>query len=290
MRYDGVVFRPPSEANSLLIQATVGCPHNKCTFCGMYKHKRFRIRKVTDINQDLESGYKIYGPGVKSIFFPDGNSIIIKTAQLIEILNYARQLFPDLERITVYGAAKYVMLKSVVELVALRQAGLSRIHSGMETGDEIILKNIQKGCTPDEIIQAGLRVKQAGIELSQYILVGIGGTARWREHAIESAGVLNAFDPDFIRLRTYVPVKQAPLWSEYAAGRFILPGPHQALAEIRLMIEHLNVTSHIVSDHVSNYCNISGKLPEDKAELLAELDAAGNIPEDHFRPALISNL
>ncbi|MBF0551752.1 MAG: radical SAM protein [Deltaproteobacteria bacterium] len=290
MRYDGVVFRPPSEANSLLIQATVGCPHNKCTFCGMYKHKRFRIRKVADIKEDLDSGYKIYGLGVKSIFFPDGNSIIIKTAQLIEILNYARQLFPDLERITVYGAAKYVMFKSVAELVALRQAGLSRIHSGMETGDEIILKNIQKGCTPDEIIQAGLRVKQAGIELSQYILVGIGGTARWREHAIESARVLNAFDPDFIRLRTYVPVKQAPLWSEYTAGRFTLPSPHQALAEIRLMIEHLNVTSRIVSDHVSNYCNISGKLPEDKAELLAELDAAGNIPEDQFRPALISNL
>ncbi|MBF0495544.1 MAG: radical SAM protein [Deltaproteobacteria bacterium] len=290
MRYDGVVFRPPSEANSLLIQATVGCPHNKCTFCGMYKHKRFRIRKVADIKQDLESGYKIYGPGVKSIFFPDGNSIIIKTAQLIEILNYARQLFPDLERITVYGAAKYVMLKSVAELVALRQAGLSRIHSGMESGDEIILNNIQKGSTPDEIIQAGLRVKQAGIELSQYILVGIGGTARWREHALKSAGVLNAFDPDFIRLRTYVPVKQAPLWSEYVAGRFTLLGPHQALAEIRLMIEHLNVTSHIISDHVSNYCNISGKLPEDKAELLAELDAAGNIPEAHFRPALISNL
>lgn len=202
MRYEGTVYRPPSEANSLLIQATIGCPHNKCTFCGMYKQQKFRIRKVNEIKEDLWMARDYYGDWIRTIFFPDGNTIIMKTKDLVEIFEFAHHLFPRLERITVYGSARFIVLKTLVELKQLRAAGLKRIHSGMETGDDYLLQKIQKGTTAEQLIQAGRLVKEAGIELSEYILVGIGGRQYTIEHAVNSAVVLNAIDPDFIRLRT----------------------------------------------------------------------------------------
>jgi len=291
MRYEGTIYRPPSEANSLLIQATIGCPHNKCTFCQMYKGTRFRLRPVEEIKEDLAMARDYYGDGVYSIFFPDGNTIIMKTEQLEEIFLYARQLFPHLQRITVYGSARFVNKKSLQELLRLKDAGLTRVHTGMESGDDVTLEKIQKGVTSAEIIEAGLKLKEAGLQTSEYYLVGIGGLERTQEHALESARVLSAISPDFIRLRTFVPVPHTPLYEDYRQGRFKLLSPHQALREVRLLVENLQCdNSMVLSDHVSNYWDVQGLIPRDREEMLADLDQAFLIDESRFRPPEISRL
>jgi radical SAM superfamily enzyme YgiQ (UPF0313 family) len=291
LRYEGTVYRPPSEAHSLLIQATIGCPHNKCTFCTMYKDTRFRLRPVHEIKEDLDMARDYYGEGLHSLFFPDGNTIIMKTDQLEEIFLYARQLFPKLQRITVYGSARFVNKKSLEDLQRLKAAGLTRVHTGMESGDDVTLEKIKKGVTSAEIIEAGLKLKQAGIQTSEYYLVGIGGLERTREHALESARVLSAISPDFIRLRTFVPVPNTPLYEDYRQGRFQLLSPHQALQEVRLLVENLECDNSILlSDHVSNYWDVQGIIPRDRQEMLAQIDYALQIDESRFRPPEISRL
>jgi len=284
MRYEGNIYRPPSEANSLLIQATIGCPHNKCTFCSMYKDSSFRIRPVSDIKEDLQSARDYYGEYIESIFFPDGNTIIMKTDQLLEIFKYAHEVFPHLQRITIYGSARFVNKKSQSDLILLKEAGLSRIHMGMESGDDVTLLNIMKGTTSAEIIAAGLKLKNAGIQTSEYYLVGIAGKARWREHAENSARVLSAFSPDFIRLRTFAPEPNTPILADINAGNFQYLSPHEALQEIRVLIENLVCeNSMVLSDHITNYWNIFGLIPRDRDKMLAEIDKALKIDESRFR-------
>lgn len=291
MRYEGTVFRPPSEANSLLIQATIGCPHNKCTFCPMYKGTSFRLRSVTEIMEDIKMAYDYYGNIVKSLFFPDGNTIIMKTSDLVQIFEYAKSLFSDLNRITIYGSARYASKKSLDEFILLHQNGLTRIHMGMESGDDITLAAIQKGATAEQIVDAGCKIRQAGIQLSEYYLVGAGGLNRTREHALESARVLSAIKPEFVRLRTVVPVPGTPLYDEYHRGQFLLLSPHAALQEIRLLIEQIDAEgTTVLSDHVSNYWNVQGILNHDRGAMLAQIDKAITIPEDRFRPAHLSAL
>lgn len=291
MRYEGTVYRPPSEANSLLIQATIGCPHNKCTFCQMYKGTRFRLRPVHEIKEDLAMARDYYGDGIYSIFFPDGNTIIMKTDQLEEIFLYAGELFPKLQRITVYGSARFVNKKSLEDLRRLKAAGLTRVHTGMESGDDVTLERINKGVTSAEIVEAGLKLKQAGLQTSEYYLVGIGGLERTREHALESARVLSQISPDYIRLRTFVPVPNTPLYEEYHQGKFKLLSAHQALQEVRLLVEHLECdNSTVLSDHVSNYWDVQGVIPADRADMLASIDHALQIDEKRFRPPEISRL
>lgn len=283
MRYEGTIYRPPSEAYSLLIQATIGCPHNKCTFCSMYKGTRFRIRSVQEIKEDLRSALDHYGPYIESIFFPDGNTIIMKTDQLLEIFNYAHELFPELKRITVYGSARFVNKKSAEDLVRLKEAGLTRIHTGMESGDDITLQRLNKGTSSEEIISAGLKLKQAGIQTSEYYMVGIAGKERWREHAENSARVLSAFSPDFIRLRTFVPEPDTPIYADVKAGTFQYLSPHEALNEIRVLIENLHCDhSMVLSDHISNYWNVNGLIPDDRDKMLAHIDKALQIDESRF--------
>ncbi len=287
MRYEGTVYRPPSEANSLLIQCTIGCPHNRCTFCAMYKDKKFRIRPVAEIKQDLATAHEYYGDVVKSLFLPDGNTILMKTAELEEILFFARKLFPLLSRITMYGSAQYLNLKSLEELKRLRQAGLDRIHSGMESGDDVTLQKICKGSTAEQIVSAGRKVLEAGMELSEYVLIGIGGLARTREHATESARVLNAINPHFIRLRTLIPMPGTPLYQEYDRGDFQLLSPHQALLETRLFIDNLHVeNTALFSDHHSNYAWVHGRLPKDKQEMMRQIDQLLQMPESEFHSPL----
>ena len=274
MRYEGTVYRPPSEAHSLLIQATVGCPHNRCRFCVMYKNKRFKIRRLDDIFQDLDESAAYYGPRVKTLFLPDGNTIIMKTPSLIKILERASANFPGLERITMYGSARYLALKDLEELIALRRAGLTRIHMGLESGDDETLRRIDKGTDAAGSIAAARKVRQAGIELSAYYLVGIGGRERLIPHARHSADTLNAMAPDFIRLRTYVPLENTPLYDDIQSGLFELPSAHEALEELRILISNLTGPSMIVSDHVSNYLNLTGRLPDDKPEMLSAVESA----------------
>jgi len=284
MRYEGTIYRPPSEAHSLLIQATIGCPHNKCTFCSMYKGSRFKVRPVQEIKEDLLEARNYYGEYIESIFFPDGNTIIMKTDQLADIFNYAHELFPELQRITIYGSARFVNKKSQEDLTLLKKAGLSRIHMGMESGDDTTLQHIKKGTNSEEIIAAGLKLKNAGIQTSEYYLVGIAGKARWKEHAENSARVLSAFSPDFIRLRTFAPEPGTPILEEIQSGTFKYLSPHEALQEIRILVENLHCeNSMVLSDHITNYWNINGLIPRDRDKMLAELDRALKVDESRFR-------
>lgn len=291
MRYEGTVYRPPSEAYSLLIQATIGCPHNKCTFCPLYKSTKFRIRSVEEIKEDLVAARGYYGNSIKSVFFPDGNTIIMKTDDLCQIFAYAYHIFPYLERITIYGSARFVNKKSLEDLRRLKECGLSRIHTGMESGDDLTLERIKKGTDAAGIISAGLKLKEAGIEISEYYLTGIGGLERTREHAINSARVLSSFSPDFIRIRTFVPMPDTPLYEEYRSGQFNLLSPHQALHEVRTLVENLDCKgSLLLSDHIANYCDAYGRLPEDRDSILHEIDETLKLDESQFRPAHLSNL
>jgi radical SAM superfamily enzyme YgiQ (UPF0313 family) len=250
----------------------------------MYKDKKFRIRSVTEIKKDLAAAREYYGDTVRSLFLPDGNTILMKTPELIEILTYARMLFSELSRITMYGSAQFLNLKTAEELAALRVAGLDRIHSGMESGDDVTLQKICKGSTAEQIITAGRKVIEANMELSEYVLIGIGGAERTQEHAVESAKVLNEINPRFIRLRTLMPMPGTPLYEDYLQGRFRLLGPHQALRETRLFIDNLTVNgAELFSDHHSNYAWIHGLLPKQKQEMVGTLDQLLLQPDSHFR-------
>ncbi len=272
MRYEGTVFRPPSEAGSLLIQATIGCPHNKCRFCGMYKEKRFKIRLLRDIHEDLDRAREYYGPYIQTLFLPDGNTIAMKASSLVSILEKARENFPHLERITVYGSARYLLLKKPEELKKLKKAGLSRVHMGLESGDDKTLELMEKGATGAESVLAGKKVTEAGIELSVYYLLGLGGRERLAEHAGHSAEAINAMGPDFIRIRTLRASRGTPLYEDVLEGRFQVPSPQEALKELKILVSGLEGPSMLLSDHILNYLNLTGELPGDKEELLNEIE------------------
>lgn len=288
MRYQGPIYRPPSEADSLLIQATIGCPHNRCTFCMVYKKgPGFRVRDVTEIKEDILNAHDIYGQNIRTLFFPAGNTIVMKTADLCEIILFARNIFPNLERITVYGSSQYIYKKGLKELKRLADAGLSRIHVGLESGDDVILKRIKKGVSSNQQIEAGIWVKDAGIELSEYVILGIGGKDRTMSHAKQTARVLNQIEPDFIRLRTFVPKINTPLLDEVRNGAFKMLGPHEVLQETALLIKDIQALSYLTSDHYTNYINLEGKLPEEKTGFLEKIDAALKRDEQSFRPFFI---
>jgi radical SAM superfamily enzyme YgiQ (UPF0313 family) len=288
LHYEGPIYRPPSEADSLLIQATVGCPHNKCSFCMIYKKgPPYRVRPVADICADIDRAREIYGLRVRTLFFPAGNTIAMPTADLAAICRHARKRFPELARITVYGSSAYIVKKGPDELKALRQAGLSRIHVGLESGDDDVLARIKKGTTAAEQIEAGLMVKAAGIELSEYVILGIGGVARSDAHAMNTAKTLSAIAPDFVRLRTLVPKINTLLLHQIQKGRFRLLTPHQVLAETRLLLERLECATHLASDHYSNYIYLTGDLPADRARLLADIDEALTWERERFRPTVV---
>ena len=288
MRYQGPIYRPPSEADSLLIQATVGCPHNRCTFCLVYKNgPMFSIREAADIKEDILKARDIYGDGIRSIFLPAGNTIAMKTEDLCEILVFAKAVFPEIGRITVYGSSQYIHKKGPRGLKRLAEAGLSRIHVGLESGDDVILKRIKKGTDCREQIQAGKWVMDAGIELSVYVILGIGGKERTEPHAIETAGVLNQIEPDFIRLRTFVPKVNTPLLADVENGVFQMLGPHEVLEETAVLIKGIEAASYLASDHYTNYINLEGRLPKAKRRLLEQIGTALKKDAASFRPFFI---
>ena len=288
MHYEGPIYRPPSEADSLLIQATVGCPYNKCSFCMVYKKgPPYRVRPVEEICEDIREARSLYGAVVQTIFFPAGNTIAMPTEDLAHICRFARRQFPQVRRITVYGSSQYIARKGVKELKVLRDAGLSRIHVGLESGDDEILKRIKKGTNASEQIKAGCFVEEAGIELSEYVVLGLGGEERTAQHAEATARVLNAIGPDFVRLRTLVPKVNTLLLHQINKGRFQLLSPHQVLAETRDLIEGLKCPTILMSDHYTNYINLEGRLPQDKKRLLGEIDQAMMLDEGKFRSLFV---
>ncbi len=285
MRYEGTVYRPPSEAGSLIIQATLACPHNKCAFCAMYKGRKFRVRPMEEIIEDLDMARWAYGPhGVRTIFLADGNTAVLPTDKLVAIGEAAKARFPDLQRITVYGSAKFLVKKSLQEWRQVAAAGITRIHSGLESGDAATLQAINKGVTPEQAVEAYRHVMGAGIELSVYLMVGVAGTERWRAHAMGSAQVLNQAPPTFIRLRTFVPQPGTPWHDRWRAGALTLLSAHEALQETRLLVEQLEGPTTLLSDHVSNFLEISGRIPEEKPAMLAEIDEALGWSLNAFRP------
>ena len=288
MQYEGPIYRPPSEADSLLVQATVGCPHNKCTFCMVYKKgPRFRVRSVEGIEADLLEARRTYGGKVQTLFFPAGNTIAMPTEDLLRICSGARSLFPELKRITVYGSSQYIHQKGLKELIRLRNAGLSRIHVGLESGDDVVLQRIKKGTDSTEQVEAGLWAREAGIELSHYVLLGIGGRERTLAHARETAKVLNAVNPDFIRVRTFLPKVNTLMLHQIGKGRFQLLSPHEVLMELAHIIENLKVTSKIRSDHYTNYLDVSGEMPFHRDRMLAVIRNGLQQDEQVFRPVYV---
>lgn len=290
MRYEGPIYRPPSEADSLLIQATVGCPHNKCTFCMIYKNgPRFRIRPVSDIMEDMDSASKSYGSNVKTLFFPAGNTIAMKTDDLAAICIYARKVFPHLERITVYGSSQYIHKKGRDGLNQLAEAGLNRIHVGLESGNDDVLRHVKKGVDAKRQIEAGQWVVAAGIELSLYVVLGLGGQLLTDWHADSTANALNQINPDFIRLRTFVPKTNTPILDEIESGKFKMLGPHGIIKETQRLVRQLKVTSYLASDHYTNYIDLHGRLPESQSKILEQIKAAAQLPESQFRPFFIGD-
>jgi len=272
--YDFPPFRPPSEANSLLLRVTRGCPWNRCTFCSMYKTTKFEIRDLEEILGDIELAKDLYGDRVRTIFIGDSNSLLVKTEILVQVLNSLSSSFPHIERVTSYARAKTIAKKPLEDLIKIYRAGLTRLHVGLETGDRDLLKEIEKGATPEEMIEAGRKAKQAGFEYSLYVLLGIGGEEKWESHAKGTAEVLNQIDPHFIRVRTFIPQPGSPLYDAMEEGRFRLASPETILKETKLLLEELQVTSQFLSDHISNLLPLHGKLPEEKERMVQMIDDA----------------
>lgn len=288
MRYEGPIYRPPSEADSLLIQATVGCPHNKCTFCMVYKDGvPFKIRPTAEIKADLEEARALYGDGVRTIFLPAGNTIAMPTAALAEICRYSYSLFLRLTRITVYGSAQFIQQKGLERLKQLAAAGLSRVHVGLESGNDEILRRIRKGSTREVQIAAGQMLREAGIEVSAYVILGIGGQEKSAAHAAATASAINAIQPHFLRLRTFVPKINTPLLEDVLAGRFQMLSPHGIIRETMALLTGISVPTIVASDHYTNYVNVAGQLPDDKDKMLQVLQTALQRPESDFRPFFI---
>ena len=288
MRYDGPIYRPPSEADSLLVQATVGCPHNLCTFCIVYKDGvKFKVRPVSEIKTDLMEAEATYGRRVRTLFFPAGNTIAMPAAALAEICRYSFTLFPRLERITVYGSSQYIHRKGPDQLRTLAQAGLGRIHVGVESGDDVILTRIKKGAAAQDHIAAGQIARAAGIDLNAYVILGIGGQDRSETHARETARVISEMQPAVVRLRTFVPKVDTPLLADVQAGRFKVLSPHQALTETMALLAHITTPTQVASDHYTNYLEVAGRLPEDRDAMLDEMRRALKRDESTFRPFFI---
>ena len=289
MPYELPPIRPPSEAYSLLIRAMRGCPWNYCTFCPVYKGfpRKNTIRSVAEVKEDIDEiraevdhlHLQGYEGEPRTAFVADSNAIVIKTEDLTQIVSYLYQVFPSLERITSYGRAKTVLSKKPDELEKLREAGLTRLHLGLETGDDEVLRRVKKGATAAEMIEAGSKAKEAGFELSEYVMPGLGGKSASRQHVQGTARVLNAIDPHYIRVRSLMLVPGTPLWDEYAAGEFAPLSRYEVLAEIGALIEGLDVTSRVCFDHHANppifRQDWEGyKFPEEKAAVLELIERA----------------
>lgn len=290
LQYEEPVFRPPCEANSLIIQVTLGCPHNRCAFCAMYKMKEYRVRDPEEVKADLRKARLMYSY-VGSIFLADGNTVAMNSDKLADIISYARYLFPEAERVSSYGGARFLKGKPVRNLRKLREAGLDIIYFGLESGDDEILARMDKGVDSEGMIEAARRVKEAGIDLSVYILLGLGGEDLWRQHAENTARVLNAMQPDFIRPRTLAILPGMPLYEDAREGRFREASGETVMRELRVMLEALEVEdAWFLSDHISNYIPVYGHLPEDREKMLATIDMALADPQEYLGPRHLTHL
>jgi radical SAM superfamily enzyme YgiQ (UPF0313 family) len=280
MHYEGNIIRPPSEANSILLQVTVGCSRNKCTFCGTYKGERFRIKPDSVILEDIAFAAK-YCKRQRRVFLCDGDALIIPQKRLLKILAEIESRLPWVTRVGLYANAKALKLKTAEELDELRTHGVGIFYMGLETGDDVTLKKIKKGASAADMIAMGLKAKQAGIKLSITVLLGIAGPQRSQLHAVETGRALSAIDPDYVGALSLMLIPGTPLYQDYQSGEFRLMDPHEMLAELRTMIASTNLTRGLFhANHASNYLPIRARLPKEKEPTLRLIDAAlaGKVP------------
>ena len=272
MEYVGTVYRPPSEANSLIIQVTIGCSHNSCSFCSMYKGKQFRIKDVSIIKKELKEFRKMYR-SVKRIFLADGDAFVLETKDLIEILSEIKKIFPECERISSYATAQDILKKSDKDINMLKDYGLTFLYMGVETGSDSILLKINKKVTAKEMIMAGKKAIRSGMQLSVTLISGIGGIEKSREHAIESAKVISEINPDYVGLLTLMVEKDTSMYDQIKSSEMTLLSPKEVMAETYEFVKNLNVANCVFrSNHASNYVSLGGNLNRDKERILNEIE------------------
>lgn len=269
MRYEGSVYRPPSEGRSYILQCTIGCSHNRCTFCGMYNEKKYRVRNLDEIMQDIVMARSYYGD-LNKVFLADGDALAMGTEDLLQILGALYGSFPSLKHVGIYASPDTILQKELSELRALKEAGLTIAYLGVETGDPKLLEDIRKGVTYDEMVAAGRKIREAGILLSVTILLGLAGRQPGaRDHALNTAHILNDIQPDYVGALTLMMVPKTVLYRKMQKGEFELPDPFEILDELRLIIENTELEDTVFrSNHASNYLPIKGHLPEDKEKIL----------------------
>jgi len=274
MHYEGNIIRPPSEANSILLQVTVGCSRNKCTFCGTYRGERFKIKPDSVIMEDIAFAAQ-YCKRQRRVFICDGDALIIPQKRLLKILIKIEKQLPWVTRVGLYANAKSLKMKTIDELKELKDHGLGIIYMGLETGDDVTLKKINKGATAGDMIQMGRKARTSGIKLSITVLLGIAGKRRSRIHAKETGRVLSAIDPEYIGALSLMLIPGTPLYQDYVSGEFTLLESVEMLEELRGMIAATNLSKGLFyANHASNYLPIKARLPKEKAVTIKLIDTA----------------
>lgn len=274
IRYVEPLFRPPSEADSLILQATLGCSYNECAFCGMYRTKRFKVRPIDELRREIAWAKSELGEDVAKVFLADGDALIARPAFIHDVLDALREAFPSLRRVSCYASPQALDVRSVDDMRKLREAGLTQYYLGIESGHDAVLTRLTKGVDAATMIRVANKAHEAGVKLSTMILLGAGGRALSREHAKESARVVNAIAPRFVSTLVMTPVEGTPLHTEWMAGNVDELTPLELARELRWFLEDLDLDGSIFrSNHASNYLAIGGTLRKDKAAMLAALDA-----------------
>ena len=271
IEYEQPMFRPPSEANSLLIQATVGCSHNNCTYCAMYRqlNQKFRIRSKEEIFKIISERSS---PDFRRSFIADGNALIMPTKTLTDVIKQIRASNPNMERISLYGNVKDILRKKEEDLKILSESGLSMVYIGFESGDDVTLRRIKKGANKEQTIESMIKLKKAGIKVSGMVLLGVGGKDRSIVHAYETADMLTKGDPDYVGLLSLQLRADAPIYNLWKKGEFELPDKFQLLKELEIIAEITNLTNgYFFSNHISNYLPIKAIYPKDKAEIVKKI-------------------
>ncbi|MFZ5565172.1 MAG: radical SAM protein [Thermodesulfobacteriota bacterium] len=274
MRYEGQIYRPFSEADSYLLQCTIGCSHNRCAFCGMYRDRRFRVRSVEEIMEDIRMAKAYYGD-VEKVFLCDGDAVCMDTGPLLAILKALYGSFPSLRHVSTYVGPQSTLAKSAAELECLRHAGLTKAYLGVESGDDEVLRDVNKGVTAAQMLEAGRRLVETGFNLSSMVLLGIAGTGeKAKKHAALTADITNRMKPRYLAALTYTPVPRTALFKKYESGEFVLPDPFETLEEMKIMFENITIDNlTFIGAHASNYLPVSGRLQKDKTAMLQTVNA-----------------
>ena len=289
MRYEGNIFRPFSEANSYLLQCTIGCSHNKCTFCGTYPDKKFRVRPLDQVLEDIALAHR-HIPHTRRVFLCDGDAMLLPNTHLLKILDALNMAFPDLQRVGIYTNARDILKKTDDELVELSKRKLTIGYLGLESGNDEILKRVKKGATAQDMIDSVRKAQANGIKMSVIGLIGLGGSEMSKEHAIATAQAVNQMNPRYFSLLTLMIVPGTPLDDDYEKGRFQLPEAEDMVREIRLVVENMDTPQTIFrANHASNYAPLAGTFNKDKKRLLQEIDEYLS-GKHNFRPEFLRGL